>query len=499
MTKPASGRSSRFARLASDSSLYVLGNVFRRAFSLITMPVFTRYLSPSGYGVLSIVGTIQNLLEGLYEMGIGAAATRFFYDHRDPQAQRTLFGSLAVFSLLATLGLTVVLLAAGAWMWGAIDDEIPFYPFIALTIGTVFLGNIGILPRVLFRVLNQVPRFLRLSTIQTVLTVGVAVPLVIWMGLGPLGPILATFAVSAVFFVVYARALREHVRLRVDWAIVRRALRFGLPTVPGGFNAWALKAIDRVILQRLTSLSMVGIYSVGYAVAKAPFDLIGNALNWAIVPVFFATATRDSEERSKAFFARLANYHIMILAGLGVGTVLFGPELIVLLASARYAEADRIIPVIVAAYFLHSAGSIPGKGLHLKGRTVYLPFLAFIPSSVNVALDFALIPEFGIMGAAWAALVGHALALALMTSVSQRMYPIPYDYPRLVKIVLVAGVLAAARILVPDGALLMRVAVKGLLLLSFPVALWLAGVFDEREVSWVRRRVSAMVAARVRA
>jgi O-antigen/teichoic acid export membrane protein len=492
-------KSSRFARLVGDSSLYVLGNVLRRAFSLITMPVFTRYLSPAGYGVLAIVGTLQNLLEALYEMGVGAAATRFFYDTKNKHTHQVLFGTLLLFSMAATLVLTVFLLGAGSWLWGLFDDEIPFYPLLALTVGTVFLGNIGILPRVLFRVLNQVPRFLRLSTVQTLLTVGLAVPFVVWLDLGPLGPVLATFIVTAIFFVVYAHALREHVRLTVQWPIVKRTLVFGLPTVPGQFSSWALKAADRVILQRLTSLSVVGIYSVGYAVAKAPFDLVANALNWAMVPVFFATATQESEAYSKAFFSKLATYHITALAALGLGTVLFGSELIVLLASSRYAEADVVVPLIVAAYFLNAAGSIPARGLHFTGQTLYLPLLAFIPAGVNIALDFILIPPFGIVGAAWAAVVGQGLSLALTIAVAQRAYTIPYDYPRLLKVILVAGLLAACRNLVPDSFMVIRLLLKALIVLSFPVCLWLAGVFDVAEVAWVRRRFSAMVTTWVRA
>ena len=46
----------------SESTLYTLGNVARRSFSLITMPVFTRYLSTSSYGVLSIVGRPSDMV-----------------------------------------------------------------------------------------------------------------------------------------------------------------------------------------------------------------------------------------------------------------------------------------------------------------------------------------------------------------------------------------------------------------------------------------------------
>jgi len=62
---------SRLRQLANDAGLYVVGFALRRALSVITMPVFTRYLSTAGYGVLAIVGSMQNMLEVFYEMGLG--------------------------------------------------------------------------------------------------------------------------------------------------------------------------------------------------------------------------------------------------------------------------------------------------------------------------------------------------------------------------------------------------------------------------------------------
>ena len=247
-----------------------------------------------------------------------------------------------------------------------------------------------------------------------------------------MGPILATCVVAIVYSAVYAYALRGHVRFAFDWDLARRTLAFGLPEIPLRWGSWALKVSDRLILQRFTALSAVGIYSVGYAIGKMPFELVANGIHWAIVPFFYATATEESDARSKRIFAEVATWNVVVLAGLGLATVVFaggspGP--------ARHVEV-RGGP----GGHSRSWSSPPSwkrcstfraKESILKRKTQYLLPLFLVPAAINVGLNFALIPAFGMMGAAWSRVVGDGIMVGLTLAVSQRIYPIPYEYGRI--------------------------------------------------------------------
>ena len=88
MATTQSGKPPRFWQLVKESGLYILGNVLRRGFSLITMPVFTRYLvSVRIRDPLDRGSHVQSMLEVFYEMGLASASTRFYYDCKD-QDQR---------------------------------------------------------------------------------------------------------------------------------------------------------------------------------------------------------------------------------------------------------------------------------------------------------------------------------------------------------------------------------------------------------------------------
>ena len=94
-----------------------------------------------------------------------------------------------------------------------------------------------------------------------------------------------------------------------------------------------------------------------------------------------------------------------------------------------------------------------------------------------MALNLILIPPYGMIGAAAATLAAYTLMFALMTWYAQRVFPVPYQWRR----VLTAA--AAAVALVVAGKLLdAGLAVALALALSYPLALGLAGFFlpDER-------------------
>jgi O-antigen/teichoic acid export membrane protein len=479
-------------QLVGNSTLYTLGNGLRRSLSLITMPVFTRFLPPAGYGVLAVVGSVQSMLEVLYELGVAQSSTRLYYDAKDREDQRTLFGTLLIFSMIVTAAFSAIFLLAGDWLWNAVSEEIPFYPYVALTVGTVFLGNVGVLPRVLFRVKNQVPVFFRLTLVQSIVSAALSVGLVVLFGFGPLGPIFATFVVSAIFAGVYGYYLRGEVKAAFDASLLRQSMSFGLPEVPLRWGSWALKVADRLILQRLTSLAVVAVYSVGYSVGKMAFDLVGKGIHWAIVPFFYSTAKRESEADAKRIFAGVATYNVMVLAAMGLATVMYAREAIAILASQKYAEAETIVPLIVIASFLQESFYIPSKGLYLMKKTAYMPPMLLVPAALNIGLNFLLIPTLGMMGAAWATVIAYVVMITTTLIVSQRVYPIPYEWNRILKVLGVAVGLGILKDFLPEAGLVLGVAMKTGLLLSFPVVLYLVGFFEGHEITWIRGRVARL-------
>jgi O-antigen/teichoic acid export membrane protein len=260
-----------------------------------------------------------------------------------------------------------------------------------------------------------------------------------------------------------------------------QCLAFGWVDVPVRVGAWALRLADRLVLQAFLPLSMVGIYSVGYMLGATAFDLVASSVNSAILPFFYRTASERSERSSKRVFADVAAWNAALLAFLGLGTVLFAREIIVIFATTRFLAAEPIVPLVAWASVFQALSHVPARGIYLVKKTGWLPMVFLAPAGLNVALNFVMVPRWGIMGAALATLVSYPVLFALTLVVAQRVYPIPYDYPRMAKPLLILLLLSLLKLVVPVEPMAAAIGLKAVLLLAYPAALLASGFFAPEE------------------
>jgi O-antigen/teichoic acid export membrane protein len=491
----------RWLQLGRDAVIYALGLGLRRGLGIVTLPVFARHLAPAQFGTLAVLGTLRDLLAVVFELGTPNASVRFYYDCGTDAERRRLFGSLQIFLAVTSTLFTLLALALGPRLWAAVAPEIPFHPYASLTILTVFLTGSSILPRGLLRVTHRVSLFAGLSLAQGVLSAALCITLVVGYDLGALGAVIGNLVVAAIFAPVQLAFLRGRLTWRVSPGLVRRCLAFGINDVPVRVGAWALRLADRLILQAYVPLSAVGVYSMGYMLGSTGFELIGSAVNAAILPFFYRVAADETPARAQAIFARLAAWHVALFGFLGLALSLFAREIILLFATARYLAAEPIVQLVVWASVALTLAQIPLRAVYTAKRTANLPVVFLVPAALNVTLNFVWIPHHGILGAAAATAVAYPLMTVLQFWAAQRVYPIPYPYARMAAALAVAVLLAAVGWLASPDDRLAEASLQLALLTAYPALLWLTGFMpaDERRAgvafvgAMLRRRRAAAI------
>jgi O-antigen/teichoic acid export membrane protein len=106
---------------------------------------------------------------------------------------------------------------------------------------------------------------------------------------------------------------------------------------------------------------------------------------------------------------------------------------------------------------------------------------------VNVVLNLILVPSLEIVGAGLALVISYLVVVALMYRYTQRLFPVPYEWGRLAKLIVVSVALVAlGELLMPTAGavgLLGRIVVW----LAYPVTLLAAGFFSDEEKRWLGR------------
>ena len=96
-------------RLVTTGAAYQFGDIVAKGLALITLPLYTRHLSPSAYGAAESLLTAVILSSILLRVGLGEAFIRFYFDDED-SARRDRIARSATAAVAWT---TTVAIAAG--------------------------------------------------------------------------------------------------------------------------------------------------------------------------------------------------------------------------------------------------------------------------------------------------------------------------------------------------------------------------------------------------
>jgi O-antigen/teichoic acid export membrane protein len=150
---------------------------------------------------------------------------------------------------------------------------------------------------------------------------------------------------------------------------------------------------------------------------------------------------------------------------------LFAPEILRLLATARYAGASTVVGILAMSYVMIGLTYIAATGPSIAKRTGPTGVAMVSAAVLNVILNVALVPVFGKVGSAVATLLAQSLTPIYLFYRSQQLYHIPYRFRAGVLLVVCTMVIIAAGSRLDIGSLWVALPLKAaILLLYVPLA-----------------------------
>lgn len=473
-----------FRTILKDFAVYGTGEVLVRAFSFITLPIYTRIFSPEEYGAFSYVLSLVGLVGAFLILGGDSAYARFYYECKDLEERRhltvTWVGFLAAFSAVVTFAVLVP--ASGlvaAWSFGNSDRT----PLILAAFLAIPLSTVNSMFAQVLRNEFRPTAFIALNLASIVLTVLLGVVLVL-LGMGVLGVFVGTFVASLIVLPIRTWTVRDLLRPRFSSGLLGRLLRYGLPLVPTSLAFWVFLTSDRLVLGKLSSLEQVGLYSVAVSLSGL-LALANNAFASAWAPRGIQMYEEDAQTASVRF-GRMMTY---LLAGMGllsIAVTAFAPELLRVLSHEEFYPAAQAVGPLAFAMIAYASVQVTAAGISLKKQTKYLALGAWLAAIVNVILNLLLDGPFGMMGAAWATTIAYVLLTLSYLVIAQSLWPVTYELRRSgTLLVLIVGFMAATNLL-PTEPFALAIAAKGLFCGAFIVATFVVGALDRREARMVR-------------
>src|SRR5438067_2198677 len=467
-------------RLARHSAIYGIGGILSRVLAVLLLPLYTSYLGTAGFGKIELVTALNTVLVIVLSAGISSAFFRFYFDSKD-ESRRTLVVRTAFWftMAMATIGLVVGAAFATpiAHALGLGDD-----PWIvrAAAVGLWAQMNYQQLTN-LFRVEERSVQFVIASVANILVTVAATVLLVVGLHKGATGAVVGNFVGTLGVYLVLLAYRRYQLGLQFDTRLLREMNRFGLPLVPSALALWAITFIDRLFLSSYKGVAEVGVYSLAVRVSSViVFLMIAFRLAW---PAFAYSI--DDESAAKRTYSYVLTYLLFVCCWISIALGTLAPWLVQVLAPSKPAfyRADEAVGVLAFGATAYAGYTVLAIGIGRARQTQFNWIVSGAAAALNVALNFALIPRYGMMGAAVSTAAAYVALFAGMTLNSQRVYPVPYQWRRVLTLSVVAIALAAV------GYELRSLPVSIALCVAYPLLLLPLGFYLPAERARLRRLV----------
>jgi O-antigen/teichoic acid export membrane protein len=234
-------------------------------------------------------------------------------------------------------------------------------------------------------------------------------------------------AMATFLYIVFVRPQG----LAFSWSILKRMVGYGLPLALVQICLFVINFSDRFFLQAYTDFTQVGIYALAYK--------FGIMMNTLVVSNFFQIWQAKSfevanEPDAEEFFRRVFTYLVYGLFAFGLAISMIAKDLITLVAPPSYSAAAPLVPLIVLAYLLHGLGTYFELGLKLRDRTRVLGVILFGSCVLCIGLYW------------------------LVYWVSQKVYPLRFEFMRMIWVAAVSAGALALRLLLPPLPLPLSIA-----------------------------------------
>ncbi len=469
-------------RLVSSLAAYQVADVVSKFMAVLLLPVYTRYIPRSGYGQVALLVNGVIFISIVVRFGIIEAFLRYYFSDSDQQRRDALARKAIVFLLVTTTVVSAGLAAAASPLSRLVLNHHDPLTFLVAVLGLWAFTNLE-LAYALLRVDERLKAYATASLTNVGLTIAASVVLVVALGDGARGLLLANYGASTVVLLALWWTMRERLmprRVRVE--PLARLMRFGLPTLPAEASVYALSLVDRFYIYHFKSQALAGMYAIAVSLAGA-IALIVRAFQYAWPPLAYSVV--DDHEAAR-LYGLVTTYYALVAGAVVAGLALLGRWVVRLLAAHSYFGAYRALPWVALGWALYGLWVV---FLVIAGRAKVTRrnFPAALAGLVaNVALILLLVPPLGIAGAGVALCGAYLVMLAVMHVLTRRAFAVTFEWRRLAQLCLVMGGIAAVGDVLLPTAGLVGFVTRAAALLAIPLVLALTGFFHRQERTELR-------------
>ena len=387
--------------------------------SVVASSLIARYLGPQEYGMANYVISVVTLFTTFSTLGMQEMTIKDFVNKDEEES--TIIGTSIIIRIIGAIVL-IILSQITLYILNGFNTT---YQILGIIMGTCMIFKA-------FEVIEyylQSQMNLKVSSIIrfiTTIIVIIAKILVVVFRLGTVGFVctyLCDAVVAALLFIIYYKFNKPYEKWKFSKKYAKKLLSRCWYIALAGLLSTIYMRIDQVMLGKmLTDTTENGIYSAAVRIAEMWY-FIPSAIIASFQPNINAMKKRKNEKGYIDLLQQLYDVIAVIGISFGIGITFFGWIAIDILYGAAYAEASKVLAVLVWAGLFATLGTARSVWLINENLQKYTIIYTLTGAITNVVLNYIFIPFIGAFGAAVATLVSQIVAdlLTLMLFKNTRM------------------------------------------------------------------------------
>jgi O-antigen/teichoic acid export membrane protein len=369
-----------------------------------------RALGPDGYGVFTLALTVGAITGLIADFGIPHSVARFLAESRDDHgAVASLLGDAFRLKLVSGALVTGGLFAAAGPIAAAYDEPGLTWPIRGIAL-SLFASSVLTLYTTAFIALGRIAVNLRVIFFESLVETAASIALVA-LGAGATGAAFGRAvgyffgAVAAVVLVarLYGRSAVRPLTRGSGRSI--EIARYAAPLLVTN-SAYTLYAqVDILIIGALLGATEVGLFAAPLRLA-VPLRYLGQSLAHSVAP---RQARGVGDARGVQAFQRSLRWLIIYQAALLAPLVVWADPIVRLLFGPDYGDSADVLRVLALYMFIDGPSPLISTTVNYLGQAARRIPIVVVALAVNVAIDFALIPQIGVVGAAIGTTVAYWL------------------------------------------------------------------------------------------
>lgn len=399
--------------LIKDVLSYGVLGVLSRLISIITVPIYAAYLSPSGIGIIEAVGMSVAVLGLISLCQVETAYLQLFYDPANATRKAVLFSTAFTFTLLASSLMSILLLGIKvlATKFDFLSDIHVNQVLVYTAVQIPLLNTIGF-GSVYFRAERKKQAFVIFNLMLVIFTATSGIISLKYTNMGLHGVLISNTAVMAAFSVLMTYICRSQLKPSFDVFLLKHMLRIGFPLLPSSIGIYLQQYLARVIILSYWGLSELGIYSIAAKIAS-PLMLVTGAIKVSWAPIAFGAQT-DPDAGNQ--FSAVLNKYIIIGGFILIALSLLSNQIIKILFDLTYSNSNALVPLIACTFYLKGLQAIYSPALAIK-RKNSLVSLSTVVGIITTLCALLLLVESknGALMVAYSALAGEIISSIFIT------------------------------------------------------------------------------------